>query len=122
MRRVTLSDFPNRDFVHWDDINIYHADSPLVSAGPPFPPHFMAEDLHVKRYFAPLKAGIQLMKTYVNISHRANLDNAQTRPTRGQRQMAGEARMQRNSRLTESVCLFPGWAVRHYIDNGEWRV
>ena len=82
----------------------------------------MAEDLHVKRYFAPLRAGIQLMKTYVNISQRANLDNGQTRPTRGQRQMTREARRQRPSRLTESVCLFPGWAVRHYFDNGGWRV
>lgn len=82
----------------------------------------MAEDLHVKRYFAPLKASIQLMKAYVNISQRANLsDSAQTRPTRGQRQIAREARRKGSYKLTESVCLFPGWAVRHYVDNGEWR-
>ncbi|KAF8327354.1 hypothetical protein F5887DRAFT_1011185 [Amanita rubescens] len=82
-----------------------------TSAGP-LSSFIMAEDFNAtRRYFSSLRTGFKLVKTYVRefrydsaTSQSANLpDNAQTlkRPA-----------------LTESVCLFPGWAVRRYVDDG----
>lgn len=77
----------------------------------------MAEDLQPKR-FTSLRAGLQFVKAVINISQRPNLsENVQT-PARGPQRVAQEARLTTSSGLTESVCLFPGWAVRRYIDNG----
>ena len=87
----------------------------------------MAEDFQLsRRYFPSLRTGLKLVKTYVRelrsdsaTCQRANLpDNAQTRPTRAPRQVIQELK---RPALTESVCLFPGWAVRRYVDDGEWR-
>lgn len=87
----------------------------------------MAEDFRAtRRYFSPLRAGFKLVKTYVRefrydsaTSQSANLsDNAQTRPARGPRRVTREVK---RPAPTESVYLFPGWAVRRYVDDGEWR-
>jgi hypothetical protein len=84
----------------------------------------MAEDFNAtRRYFPSLR---KLVKTYIReirydsvTSQSANLpDNAQTRPERAPRRVTREVK---RPALTESVCLFPGWAVRRYVDDGEWR-